>query len=274
MLVTYGPKKKSVAVDEVKVSEDKADFKWHEVSFDVAPDAVKFARLIEKVNSTIVASHQGLVVTTNATPKDIQKVLSKYEWVESYRIAAEAVAEPKSKEGCGCGTTARENPLVPLTSDEKTECKPFTRISRDPVRFDVCMMRAKQIGELNSSKALYELIAPDISRNDEEQFYVICMDFRLQLRDFATVTIGQRHRVAVDLEDILAIVIVSKCDAFAVCHCHPSGNAEPSTADKKLTKLISEATAVACPNVSFVDHLVIGGRNEYYSFADKKLYRA
>jgi DNA repair protein RadC len=47
----------------------------------------------------------------------------------------------------------------------------------------------------------------------------------------------------------------------------------PSPADRKLTEDIKRAAAVACPNVAFMDHIVVGGgrSRDYYSFADKKL---
>lgn len=187
---------------------------------------------------------------------------------------------------CGCGGKAKEEPVVApvpgplvggaeergITTDVGVTCKPFTRIERDPALFQACMIRAKQIGEFKDSRSFYELVAPEIVKRDSESFYVVCIDFRGQLRDFVEVAIGQRHKVGVDVEDILAIVILSKCDGFAIAHCHPSGHAAPSDADKKLTKLVRDAAAVACPNIPLVDHLVVG-LNEAYSFADKKLHK-
>jgi proteasome lid subunit RPN8/RPN11 len=152
------------------------------------------------------------------------------------------------------------------------ECKPFTKLSRDPVRFNACMKRAKEIGELNNSRKMYELIRHELGSQDREVFGVLCIDFRGQLRDFVILSVGQRHRVAVDIEDILQVVILSGCDGFCVCHSHPSGNAEPSDADKKLTKSIEKAAATACPNIKMIDHIVCGNDN-YFSFADRKHYR-
>jgi DNA repair protein RadC len=152
------------------------------------------------------------------------------------------------------------------------ECKPFTKLSRDPRAFDACMRRAKEIGELDTSRKLYDLIHHELGSQDREVFGVVCIDFRGQLRDFVILSVGQRHRVAVDIEDILQVVILSGCDGFVVCHSHPSGNAEPSQADRQLTKSIEKAAAVACPNVKMVDHIVCGLAS-YYSFADRKLTR-
>jgi hypothetical protein len=186
----------------------------------------------------------------------------------------------KTAEECGCphGGDSSETPPAPVMAAEDSHpktgsiCQPFTRVERDHARFKVCMARAKEIGEINNALALYKLISPEISKRDSESFYCVCFDFRGSLRDFVELNIGQRHRVAVDVEDILAVAILSKCDGFAVVHCHPSGDANPSSADKKLTKHIRAAQQVACPNIPMTDHVIIGS-GQFFSFADNRLHK-
>ena len=196
----------------------------------------------------------------------IRKVKGGYRYGSSgkvYKRRSDAVKQAQA-------IHARQN----ASSEEATSgaaCRPFTRVERDPGRFNACMARAAQIGPIENSKAIYDLIASDIQKLDEEHFFVLCFDFRGQLRDYVEVAMGQRHRVAIDVEDILAPVLLSKCDGFAVCHCHPSGVTEHSDADADLTKAIRNAAAVACPNVKFVDHVIIGNAS-WYSFSDGKTH--
>lgn len=170
-------------------------------------------------------------------------------------------------------TRDRRSEVAKASEEEDCHvCQPFTSVVRDPAKFQACMKRAKDIGELSNPKNLYLLVREDLERQDQEVFVVVCMDFRGQLRDYVMVGMGQRHRVAVDVEDILRPVILSGCDGFAVCHVHPSGIAEPSDADGKLTEAIKQAAKTACPSVHFLDHLVVAGGTEgkkgsYYSFA-------
>lgn len=212
--------------------------------------------------------------------------------------AETSIAQETKAHDCGCGrskTTVEKTEVNVLavggaeergiTTDVGAVCKPFTRIERDPALFQACMLRAKEIGEFKDSGSFYDLVAPEIVKRDSESFFVVCIDFRGQLRDFVEVAIGQRHKVGVDIEDILAIVILSRCDGFAIAHCHPSGHAAPSDADKRLTREIrASANGIppckefpdglpgACPNIPMVDHLIVG-LNEFYSFTDKKLYK-
>jgi len=146
-------------------------------------------------------------------------------------------------------------------------CAPFTRLVRDPAALSACMKRAGR-KPLSNSRALYDLVAPDLVRSDQERFMLVCVGFRGELRDYAEIALGQRHRVAVDLEDVLRPVLISGCDGFAVVHNHPSGKSDPSDADCDLTEQIRAAAKVACPNVRFLDHVVIGV-GQYYSFTDE-----
>jgi DNA repair protein RadC len=58
------------------------------------------------------------------------------------------------------------------------------------------------------------------------------------------------------------------CNAAAVilAHNHPSGAAEPSTADRMLTKRLVEALQLV--DIRVIDHLVIG-HGQWVSFADR-----
>lgn len=157
--------------------------------------------------------------------------------------------------------------LAEGSAEANDSCQPFTRVERDPQKFSACMARARTIGPIDNSKAIYELVRGDIEKLDEEHFYVMCVDFRGQLRDYFEIAKGQRHRVGVDIEDIISAVILSKCDGFALAHNHPSGVPTPSDADKDLTSRVLDAARVACPNVAFIDHVVVG-QGRYHSFAD------
>lgn len=147
-----------------------------------------------------------------------------------------------------------------------TTCQPFTMLKRDPEKLSACMLRAKG-KELRNSRAIYDLVRSDLERRDQETFAVVCLGMRGELRDFVEVSRGQRHRVAVDVEDILRPVIASGCDYFVVMHNHPSGVAEPSDADCELTETIRRSSATACPNIVFADHIIIG-LGQFYSFSD------
>lgn len=166
----------------------------------------------------------------------------------------------------------REEKGVTFASEKDSEeechvCQPFTKLVRDEKEFANCMKMASEIGELSNSKALVELIRGHMAQQDQEIFVAVMLDFRGQLRDFVEINRGQRHRVASDVEDIVRPVLLSGADGAAFAHCHPSGVAEPSDADRDLTIAIKKSMEIACPNIKFLDHLVVTP-TESYSFAD------
>lgn len=112
-------------------AEDRPALRWAEVSFDLASDAEKFARAIEKRGRGVTALRTNLIVTTNATWGDIQHVLERGTWEKGYRVTSSArkfdmVAEGDrsamaTEVGC-CGDDKcahRHPPSVPTTACEE-----------------------------------------------------------------------------------------------------------------------------------------------------------
>ena len=54
-----------------------------------------------------------------------------------------------------------------------------------------------------------------------------------------------------------------------MCHNHPSGNLEPSKADKEITKKLKGAGESL--DVKVLDHLIIT-ETKYYSFVDEGIF--
>jgi len=157
--------------------------------------------------------------------------------------------------------------------DKIPACAPFTHVVKDPVAFAACQARAKQIGPLDTDRKMYEFLRSELEKQDQEIFVVIGLDLHMNVRSYDEVARGQRDRVAVNVEDILRVVIANGVHGFIVAHNHPSGAATPSKKDGELTATIRSAAMVACPNIIFCDHLVVGS-GQYYTFEDKKLKHA
>jgi hypothetical protein len=162
-------------------------------------------------------------------------------------------------------------------------CLPWVKVAKDPARYEGCLARAQALGPIQTPEALYNLLAPTMEKEDQEIFVVVLLDIRFQLRGVAEVARGQRSRVGVGVNDVMRIVLVSGAEHFAVAHCHPSGKAKPSPADRDLTKAIEGATNVLnvpqggigaigpYSEITFLDHIVIG-HGEYYSIRENKLH--
>jgi hypothetical protein len=159
------------------------------------------------------------------------------------------------------------------TREANDGCLPWVKVAKDPARYEGCLARAQALGPLQTPEALYKLLGPSMEKEDQEIFVVVLLDIRFQLRGVAEVARGQRSHVGVGVNDVMRIVLVSGAEHFAVAHCHPSGKAKPSPADRSLTKAIEDATTPYGRDVTFLDHIVVGA-GEYYSIRENKLHKA
>jgi DNA repair protein RadC len=56
---------------------------------------------------------------------------------------------------------------------------------------------------------------------------------------------------------------------IVLCHNHPSGNLQPSSADIEITKKIESACKFL--DIKLLDHIIISPSGGYYSFIDEGL---
>ena len=72
----------------------------------------------------------------------------------------------------------------------------------------------------------------------------------------------------VDPKIVFSVALKSAASSLILIHNHPSGNLQPSEADKTITKKLVDAAKLLDINV--LDHLIISIES-YYSFADEGL---
>jgi len=152
-------------------------------------------------------------------------------------------------------------------------CKPFTQVTKDPTLYEACKKRADAIGAVTTPRAIYDLVAPDLTSLTHEEFVVLGLgtrgDFEGKVMTYARVAHGDQHEVKVYIEQISQILLADRPDIYVIAHNHPGGDATPSEQDEKLTAGIVEGLKKTCPRIVYGDHLVIASK-EFYSFREKK----
>ena len=123
-------------------------------------------------------------------------------------------------------------------------------------------------GVVKSSADLVEFLIPLMRDLKKELFKVVLLDKGNHISEVIDIDLGTVDRVNPSIRDILLTALKYQSPAIILAHNHPSGNVEPSEADKILTKdLVIAARAM---EIRIFDHVVIG-ENTYYSFADDGL---
>jgi DNA repair protein RadC len=100
----------------------------------------------------------------------------------------------------------------------------------------------------------------------KEQFFLICLNNAMQVIAVYQVSTGGITSCIVDLRMLFFVALNCQATQIIIAHNHPSGNLNPSDADKKLTSKIKDAASFL--DITFVDHLIVTDYG-YYSFADE-----
>ena len=101
-----------------------------------------------------------------------------------------------------------------------------------------------------------------------EYFYILCLNRNNKVLGYCQISAGGLNGTIADVRMIMQTALKSNSCSIILSHCHPSGNLQPSEADKDLTKKIREAGKVL--DIAVLDHLIITSES-YFSFADEGL---
>ena len=99
-----------------------------------------------------------------------------------------------------------------------------------------------------------------------EVFAILLLDSQHRVIQFVELFRGTIDSASVYPRDVVSLVLEKKAAAVIICHNHPSGVAEPSQADRRITERLK--CALATIDVSLLDHMVVGDR-EIVSFAER-----
>jgi DNA repair protein RadC len=88
-----------------------------------------------------------------------------------------------------------------------------------------------------------------------EAFCVIYLDSRHRVTGFEQLFRGTLDRAQVHPREVLRRAMEVRAAAVILCHNHPSGVAEPSTADEQITVRLRDALALV--DIRVVDHLIV-----------------
>ena len=122
--------------------------------------------------------------------------------------------------------------------------------------------------ELGGPHEVFNIIKPIFAENpDVERMYGIFLDTRNRILAIEKLFMGSLTSASVYPREIVKKVLSHKAGAAVITHNHPSGNTQPSSEDKQITKKV--AMALAAIDVSLHDHIIVG--DGYYSFSEHGL---
>lgn len=122
--------------------------------------------------------------------------------------------------------------------------------------------------QLSSSQAVYEVLNPLFMNLANEEFWVVYLNTANRVLAKKRLSSGGITQNVVDVRLAFKWALEVGATALILAHNHPSGNLEPSGADRKITQQFQQAAAHF--ELRVLDHLIFSEKG-YFSFADEKL---
>lgn len=128
--------------------------------------------------------------------------------------------------------------------------------------------RMKKKDLVSSPQAAVDFARVKLAGLANEAFMVIYLNAKNEVIDSEIIQEGTVDRAVIYPRRIVESALGHHASGLLLVHNHPSGHPEPSSEDKRITRILSEA--VQPVDIKVVDHIIVG-RYGYFSFAEKNI---
>lgn len=118
---------------------------------------------------------------------------------------------------------------------------------------------------LSSPQAVKQYLQLMLSNRPYESFAVLFVDVRNRLIAAEELFRGTLTHTSVYPREVVKSALAHNAASIILAHNHPSGNVEPSAADRNLTQALKQALSLV--DVRVLDHFIVAGK-QVYSFAE------
>ncbi len=129
--------------------------------------------------------------------------------------------------------------------------------------------RLQEKNYLRSSREVADYLVHSMRELKKEVFTVIFLDASHSIIATETIAEGTLTTNTIYPRELVKRAIEHHAAALVIAHNHPSGSLDPSVDDIRLTDHLLSACRLV--NINLLDHLIIGGSDTPYSFADHGL---
>lgn len=119
--------------------------------------------------------------------------------------------------------------------------------------------------QFDSSEKSYRFFYEKLHDLPREEVHLLLLNQNLRFIRCVMVARGGIDGSTIDIRVVLREALVSNAVNLVLCHNHPSGFAQPSTADDFVTQQLKAACQTL--QLRLIDHIILADTN-YYSYAD------
>ncbi len=127
----------------------------------------------------------------------------------------------------------------------------------------------KQSSALSTPDAVRNFLRLHLAGLKHEVFFALWLDAQNRLIVAEELFCGTLTQASVYPREVVKNALAHNAAAVVLAHNHPSGVAEPSSADAHLTRELKQALALI--DVKVLDHFIVAGDHNPVSFAERGL---
>lgn len=191
--------------------------------------------------------------------------MQKTSFMSRAELVCELIATPQSPvaaDASAAYVASRDLPASPVGDALVTR---KLSVAKEILLRDLtARMKARSV--LGSPDAAREWLKIRCADMEHEVFLLLHLDVRNRLIDAEEIFRGTLTHTSVYPREVVKSVLAHNTASLMLAHNHPSGDTEPSQADRQLTKQLSSALSLV--DVRIVDHFVVAG-DRILSFAEQ-----
>lgn len=125
-------------------------------------------------------------------------------------------------------------------------------------------------GRITSSAVVCDLMQT-IGLNEQagEEFHSVYLNTKNEIVGLEMISNGTLNASLVHPREVFKGALLANANALILAHNHPSGDVQPSSADKRATEILVKAGNIL--DVKVLDHVIIGSKGGYFSFREHSL---
>jgi len=165
-------------------------------------------------------------------------------------------------------TAMNNNCTLPLFSQETKNSLNVTipRYSLKLVRESSVSYNQKAI---KSASIAYDFLCGiGLQDRASEEFYSLYLNTKNRIIGIEMISRGTLNASLIHPREVFKGALLANANCIMLAHNHPSGNPEPSNADKQVTSILVKAGKLL--DVQVLDHIIVGDES-YFSFRESGL---
>ena len=130
------------------------------------------------------------------------------------------------------------------------------------------LMRHGFSKKITNAEDVYNHFVDELSDKKKEHFYALLLDTKNRIIAEELVSVGILDASLIHPREVFKAAISANCRSMILVHNHPSGDCEPSGADKEVTKNLLEVGEIL--GIDVLDHVIVG-KDNYMSMKECKM---